>query len=46
LLNVDIVEINTLNGQSVDSLNATLTACEQLRLQFSGLSQLVGSFRV
>ncbi|WWH28954.1 methyl-accepting chemotaxis protein [Pseudomonas poae] len=46
LLNVDIVEINTLNGQSVDSLNATLAACEQLQLQFSGLSQLVGSFRV
>ncbi|WP_282374986.1 methyl-accepting chemotaxis protein [Pseudomonas sp. PS01302] len=46
LLNVDIVEINTLNGQSVDSLNATLAACEQLQLQFSGLYKLVDSFRV
>jgi methyl-accepting chemotaxis protein len=46
LLNVDIVEINTLNEQSVLSLNATLAACEQLQLQFSGLSKLVGSFKV
>ncbi len=46
LLNVDIVEINTLNEQSVQCLNATLNACRQLQQQFSGLSQLVGSFRV
>ncbi|PLR61601.1 chemotaxis protein [Pseudomonas sp. QC2] len=46
LLNVDIVEINALNEQSENCLNTTLEACKQLQLQFSGLSQLVGSFRV
>lgn len=46
LLNVDIVEINALNEQSVNCLNTTLEACKQLQQQFSGLSQLVESFRV
>jgi methyl-accepting chemotaxis protein len=46
LLNEDIIEINTLNEQSVECLNSTLAACSELQLQFSRLSQLVASFSI
>ncbi|MGF6098510.1 methyl-accepting chemotaxis protein [Pseudomonas sp. 18175] len=45
-LNVDITEINLLNGQGVENLRATLLACTELEQQAERLKQLVGSFRI
>ncbi|MDP3813463.1 MAG: methyl-accepting chemotaxis protein [Pseudomonas sp.] len=45
-LNVDINEINTLNQEGVENLNATLRACDDLQQQASRLKQLVDSFRI
>ncbi|HCP05274.1 MAG TPA: chemotaxis protein, partial [Pseudomonas sp.] len=45
-LNVDITEINTLNQEGVDNLQATLRACASLEDQVTRLRQLVGSFRI
>ena len=45
-LNVDITEINTLNQEGVDNLQATLRACASLEQQVNRLRQLVGSFRI
>ncbi|WP_409521989.1 methyl-accepting chemotaxis protein [Pseudomonas sp.] len=45
-INVDITEINTLNQEGVENLNATLRACTDLEQQSSRLKQLVGSFRI
>ncbi|MDU8631712.1 methyl-accepting chemotaxis protein [Pseudomonas syringae group sp. 243L2] len=45
-INVDITEINTLNQQGVENLNATLRACTDLEQQSTRLTQLVGSFRI
>ncbi len=45
-LNVDITEINLLNSQGVENLQATLIACEELEQQAQRLEQLVGSFRI
>src|SRR3990167_604658 len=45
-LNVDITEINTLNQEGVENLNATLRACGDLEQQASRLKQLVDSFRI
>jgi hypothetical protein len=43
---VDITEINTLNQQGVENLQATLRACADLERQAARLKQLVGSFRL
>ncbi|OYU07724.1 MAG: chemotaxis protein [Pseudomonas sp. PGPPP1] len=45
-LNVDITEINLLNSQGVENLQATLVACTELEEQAERLKQLVGSFRI
>lgn len=45
-LNMDITEINTLNQEGVENLQATLRACTDLDSQVSRLRQLVGSFRI
>lgn len=45
-INIDITEINTLNQEGVENLNATLRACTDLELQASRLKQLVDSFRI
>ncbi|WP_438810790.1 methyl-accepting chemotaxis protein [Pseudomonas laurentiana] len=45
-LNVDIIEINSLNQQGVANLNATLKACTALDEQAERLKSLVDSFRI
>jgi len=45
-INVDITEINTLNQEGVENLQATLRACADLEHQAARLKQLVGSFRI
>ncbi|WP_236206644.1 methyl-accepting chemotaxis protein, partial [Pseudomonas tohonis] len=45
-LNMDITEINTLNQEGVENLQATLRACADLEQQAERLRQLVGSFRI
>ena len=45
-LNVDIIQINTLNRQGVENLQATLRACSELEQQAGRLNQLVGNFRI
>nr|WP_269669294.1 methyl-accepting chemotaxis protein [Pseudomonas glycinae] len=45
-INVDINEINTLNQEGVENLQATLRACADLEQQAARLKQLVGSFRI
>ena len=45
-INVDITEINTLNQEGVESLQATLRACADLEQQAKRLQHLVGSFRI
>ena len=45
-LNVDIIQINTLNQQGVENLQATLRACNELEQQAGRLNQLVGNFRI
>ncbi|XHF41376.1 methyl-accepting chemotaxis protein [Metapseudomonas boanensis] len=45
-LNMDITEINTLNQDGVENLQATLRACGDLERQATRLQQLVGSFRI
>ena len=45
-INVDITEINTLNQEGVENLQATLRACKDLEQQSARLKQLVGSFRI
>ncbi|MCU1715716.1 methyl-accepting chemotaxis protein [Pseudomonas sp. 5P_3.1_Bac2] len=45
-LNVDINEINTLNQEGVENLQATLRACADLEQQASRLKQLVDSFKI
>jgi methyl-accepting chemotaxis protein len=45
-LNMDITEINTLNQEGVENLNATLRACGDLEAQAMRLKQLVDSFRI
>ncbi|WP_371924739.1 methyl-accepting chemotaxis protein [Pseudomonas sp. R5(2019)] len=45
-INMDINEINTLNQEGVENLQATLRACSDLEQQASRLKQLVGSFRI
>ncbi len=45
-LNVDITDINMLNQEGVDNLQATLRACTSLEQQVTRLRELVGSFRI
>lgn len=45
-LNMDITEINTLNQEGVENLNATLRACTELEQQAARLKQLVESFKI
>ncbi|MDM8350383.1 methyl-accepting chemotaxis protein [Pseudomonas sp. sp1636] len=45
-LNMDIIEINTLNQEGVENLQATLRACGDLGQQASRLKLLVDSFRI
>lgn len=45
-INVDITQINTLNQEGVENLQATLYACEDLEQQAARLKELVGSFRI
>ncbi len=45
-LNMDIIEINTLNQEGVENLHATLRACGDLERQAVRLKQLVDSFRI
>ncbi|MGE8410344.1 MAG: methyl-accepting chemotaxis protein [Pseudomonas sp.] len=45
-INVDITEINTLNQEGVENLQATLRACHDLESQVERLKHLVGSFRI
>ncbi|ANC04756.1 chemotaxis protein [Pseudomonas putida] len=45
-INMDINEINTLNQEGVENLQATLRACSDLEQQAARLKQLVGSFRI
>ncbi|WPO99645.1 methyl-accepting chemotaxis protein [Pseudomonas sp. HR96] len=45
-INVDITEINTLNQEGVENLQATLRACADLEQQVGRLKGLVGSFRI
>ncbi|MBG4046594.1 methyl-accepting chemotaxis protein, partial [Pseudomonas aeruginosa] len=44
-LNMDITEINTLNQEGVENLQATLRACGELETQAGRLRQLVDSFK-
>jgi methyl-accepting chemotaxis protein len=43
---MDITEINTLNQEGVENLQATLRACADLENQAGRLRQLVDSFRI
>nr|WP_310123731.1 methyl-accepting chemotaxis protein [Pseudomonas psychrotolerans] len=45
-LNQDISEINLLNQQCVDNLQATLAACTALETEAGRLQRLVGGFRI
>ncbi|MBF8721414.1 methyl-accepting chemotaxis protein [Pseudomonas guariconensis] len=45
-INMDINEINMLNQEGVENLQATLRACADLERQASRLKHLVGSFRI
>ena len=45
-LNMDITEINTLNQEGVENLQATLRACGDLEHQAERLKHLVDSFRI
>jgi methyl-accepting chemotaxis protein len=45
-LNMDIIEINTLNQEGVENLQATLRACGDLEQQAIRLKHLVDSFRI
>ncbi|HGN2718389.1 TPA: methyl-accepting chemotaxis protein PctA [Pseudomonas aeruginosa] len=45
-LNKDITEINTLNQEGVENLQATLRACGELETQAGRLRQLVDSFKI
>ncbi len=45
-INMDINEINLLNQEGVENLQATLRACTDLEQQAARLKQLVGSFRI
>ncbi|MDY0249915.1 MAG: methyl-accepting chemotaxis protein [Pseudomonas sp.] len=45
-INIDITEINTLNQEGVENLQATLRACEDLEQQATRLKHLVDSFRI
>ncbi|MCW2290983.1 methyl-accepting chemotaxis protein [Pseudomonas sp. BIGb0408] len=45
-LNMDVTEINTLNQEGVENLQATLRACADLEQQAARLTHLVGSFRI
>ncbi len=45
-LNMDITEINTLNQEGVENLQATLRACGELETQAGCLRQLVDSFKI
>ncbi|ELL1156332.1 methyl-accepting chemotaxis protein PctA [Pseudomonas aeruginosa] len=45
-LNMDITEINTLNQEGVENLQATLRACGELETQARRLRQLVDSFKI
>ncbi|WP_206600642.1 MULTISPECIES: methyl-accepting chemotaxis protein [unclassified Pseudomonas] len=45
-INVDITQINTLNQEGVENLQATLRACADLEQQAQRLQHLVGSFRI
>ncbi|MBF8779615.1 methyl-accepting chemotaxis protein [Pseudomonas fulva] len=45
-INMDINEINMLNQEGVENLQATLRACADLEQQASRLQHLVGSFRI
>ena len=45
-LNMDISEINLLNQQSADNLQATLAACTALEAEADQLQRLVGGFRI
>lgn len=45
-INMDITEINTLNQEGVENLQATLRACVDLEQQAGRLKGLVGSFRI
>ena len=45
-LNMDIIEINTLNQKGVENLQATLRACGDLEQQAARLKQMVDSFRI
>ena len=45
-INLDITEINTLNQEGVENLQATLRACDDLEQQATRLKVLVDSFRI
>ena len=45
-LNLDITEINTLNQEGVENLQATLRACGDLEQQAARLKHLVDSFKI
>ena len=45
-LNLDINEINTLNQDGVENLQATLRACNDLEREANRLKHLVGTFRI
>ncbi|TRX74189.1 methyl-accepting chemotaxis protein [Pseudomonas mangiferae] len=45
-LNMDVTEINTLNQEGVENLQATLRACADLEQQATRLKVLVDSFRI
>ncbi len=45
-LNMDITEINTLDQEGVENLQATLRACGELETQAGRLRQLVDSFKI
>ncbi|HIE5580552.1 TPA: methyl-accepting chemotaxis protein PctA [Pseudomonas aeruginosa] len=45
-LSMDITEINTLNQEGVENLQATLRACGELETQAGRLRQLVDSFKI
>ncbi|MCO3370134.1 hypothetical protein FA191_29850, partial [Pseudomonas aeruginosa] len=44
--NMDITEINTLNQEGVENLQATLRACGELETQAGRLRHLVDSFKI
>jgi len=45
-INIDISEINALNQEGVENLQAILRACSDLKQQAIRLNQLVGSFKI